>query len=819
MRSLTIRPTRQIKWWLLMLCVLLLRTDANAAAPAWLSSMLKSKKPVAQQPDRVPNLSVQPVLVDPVVGTLGAPNGTDVGRGRAVRAAVPPASETRRSAVQPVGATIDPPAVGALPGRLVASTTPPSQAVQPRSLRSRTTDEYLRSVLNKVNANPSARGQFVARFPELRSDFSRTDLSREKLTQPPARTGTSASSLAGWLAGNAAGKKRAAPTVSKAVASANTGSENAAASSVQVGHEGDVGGPSVAEGANSPLAGAPGDFSTEQALAELQDRKHEPVVPEKYRNVTIDGVPKDARIMYVKDRVVRPAVPVVSPVQSELGDRVESITPPAAFPQNDPSALARAAETVTGSPAPLSDAAQSSAWGTSALGTPVLDASSLGMVPGSPLASNASPEIMKRNSTLAGAGATENLLANPSLSAASGSSTIGQKMQTYSISPQAIASQSLAPHAVSPAMIGSQVMASPVQMQGPRGAVPSITLPVSPGTRPISLTPEQLRQLPVGTRIVPASPAAAQTLRHVTSSGATAINPSAGNENSQTSLVSKQLDYAFQLCDENVVQAEIEFIETLRYIAKAHDHAEGMVTYGEALDRGLLTLREAEQVHAALEDEDEDAAIELASSLQSEVSQSYSEGKIATSEVMNAYYLYAQHSLMIALGKQSLGSQALYGWGQLCSQRSQSIAYNEAVERHKAEALLLASLEADKNNWRSYNELGIIHARNREYAKSERAFRRSLAIQPNNETYSNIAMVFDQQGKRSQAREARSKRSATPMIARSPGSGNAAQVNAEKPVQEETRRDKVLRFVDRLMGNDGAYQDEYATDDGIVIEP
>ena len=243
-----------------------------------------------------------------------------------------------------------------------------------------------------------------------------------------------------------------------------------------------------------------------------------------------------------------------------------------------------------------------------------------------------------------------------------------------------------------------------------------------------------------------------------------------------------------------------------------------MNTYGPTLERGLLTLREAEVIQTILSEQGEEAAIQRAHSLQSDVSQSFSNGKIAGSEVMDAYHLYARHSMMIAIGEQSLGSQALYGWGQLCSTRAQTDAYEKTVETGKAQTLLAASLEADQQNWRAHNELGVIHARNGDYDKSEKALRRSLAIQPRNETYNNIAMVLDQQGEGSLASEARSRGERSTLAGTSSRVGSA-QVGAEQPLPEESRRDKVRKFVDRLMGTDSQYANSYEDDDGIPVAP
>ncbi len=209
----------------------------------------------------------------------------------------------------------------------------------------------------------------------------------------------------------------------------------------------------------------------------------------------------------------------------------------------------------------------------------------------------------------------------------------------------------------------------------------------------------------------------------------------------------QHLKSGFEIIKVDSERAEEEFIAALTQIAHARDQAGSTRIYSEALDNAITAMWEADEFARVLENQGEEVAMTLANDFRTQVGRSLKRGRIAPHEAVFTYQTYARQSLAIALGKDSIGSQGLYGMARLFRLQAEQDPQTAVMANMKAMTFLLASAAVDSKNWKTTNELGVLFASEGDLRRAENALRRSIDVRPTTQAWNNLARIYDRQGK------------------------------------------------------------------------
>lgn len=190
-----------------------------------------------------------------------------------------------------------------------------------------------------------------------------------------------------------------------------------------------------------------------------------------------------------------------------------------------------------------------------------------------------------------------------------------------------------------------------------------------------------------------------------------------------------------------------EFFSALKVIAQANDSVAQSNTFSKSLAQAVLAMREAKDfVNPNVEAQ---MVVEVSGITESHRSNivSPTESKTTTpTQAMLKYFAFAQQKLDEAGGRNPVTAEALYCLGKLHTAASANRSVPKKSDVAKAITFHRAALQANKNNHRSANELGVLMAKTGQLAQATSYFKQSLISNPTPQTWQNLAKVHERLG-------------------------------------------------------------------------
>lgn len=191
--------------------------------------------------------------------------------------------------------------------------------------------------------------------------------------------------------------------------------------------------------------------------------------------------------------------------------------------------------------------------------------------------------------------------------------------------------------------------------------------------------------------------------------------------------------------------ARQEFFGALGVIARGNDLQTGGNAHTTALSRAMRALREVQDF--AVRNAETQIGMNVSEILETHQTHiiSANEAAIMTPvEAMQRYFTFAHQQLDFAGGSNVVVAEALFCLGKLhtvmAKHQPETLDVAQAIVFHRA------ALSSDAQNYRSFNELGVLLARSGQLTEAESLFKKSLQIRPAPETWQNLAKTHDRQG-------------------------------------------------------------------------
>jgi tetratricopeptide (TPR) repeat protein len=199
--------------------------------------------------------------------------------------------------------------------------------------------------------------------------------------------------------------------------------------------------------------------------------------------------------------------------------------------------------------------------------------------------------------------------------------------------------------------------------------------------------------------------------------------------------------------------ARREFTTAVKLIAQANDVEHGTRQYTRAAIAGFQALKEANDLLAPAETLGDLSVAAIVGGHKTKVLDEVEMEDMPPSVAAGYYYDYAREQLATAIGRQTVGSIALYGLGKIIVIGAGASA-QQLEFTGPAMALYQASLAAEPDNYRAAHELGVLlaGAGQLEMARELLAQSASRAAQPM--IYRNLATVHSRMGDRQSAAQA-----------------------------------------------------------------
>ena len=207
------------------------------------------------------------------------------------------------------------------------------------------------------------------------------------------------------------------------------------------------------------------------------------------------------------------------------------------------------------------------------------------------------------------------------------------------------------------------------------------------------------------------------------------------------------VEQGLYLLETSPEQAEEELMSALRVVAKSRDKATGTRIHVKSLHDAVTALWEADELHEAYTNHGKEYALEVASEFTTMVGKSVTRKMVDLDSSLQTYHNYARQALIIAIGQEPAGSEALYGMGRLFQVAARENPVAAEIENAKAKSFLLTSAAANTRNWKSTNELGVMFAREGKLVQATNAFKRSILAKPTPEAWQNLATIYEKQNK------------------------------------------------------------------------
>ncbi len=157
------------------------------------------------------------------------------------------------------------------------------------------------------------------------------------------------------------------------------------------------------------------------------------------------------------------------------------------------------------------------------------------------------------------------------------------------------------------------------------------------------------------------------------------------------------VERGWALLAQNHPAAECEFMRALICIAKLRNVEQNSHLFSQSLANGIAALWEADELYQALATSDVETALQIAQDFTTPVGRALQSGQLAAAEATDTYLAYARQSIVVAVGKHRLSTEALQGLGRtyaLAGGQSDALASHR---QQKSKALLLAAQAAEVN--------------------------------------------------------------------------------------------------------------------------
>ena len=328
------------------------------------------------------------------------------------------------------------------------------------------------------------------------------------------------------------------------------------------------------------------------------------------------------------------------------------------------------------------------------------------------------------------------------------------KTPAAAVAPEtrSLARAEISPAPAAPADLVAAAPEAPVAEPAiPEAAAPVPPLPVAVAPAPVAAAP----QAPVAVATQPAAAAPA------------AISPSvplpqvAGMRSPAMVATLAQADgrvrHAIQLAEKGAMYASRkEFTAVLTMIAQAHDVERGTRQHSQAVSAGLLALKEAHDFVAPTSAEID--VVRLVAGHRTPVLKQLNVSDLPPTLAAQYYYSYAKEHLAAGVGRETVGSIALYGLAKIliagAGHNAQQLEFTGP-----AIALYQAALISEPQNFRAAHELGVLLAGSGQLEMAREMLMGSVAQAPQPIMYQNLAVVHSRLGEPQLAREAQQKAS------------------------------------------------------------
>ena len=193
--------------------------------------------------------------------------------------------------------------------------------------------------------------------------------------------------------------------------------------------------------------------------------------------------------------------------------------------------------------------------------------------------------------------------------------------------------------------------------------------------------------------------------------------------------------------------ARQEFYSSLRILAQSHDKQLGGTNYTQALRKGILAIKEAQDF--IVTDTEAQIGLSVPNVIETHstkiISAESAQGMTAI-EAAQRYFSYASHQLSRCGGQNVVAAEALYCLGKLHSVQAKSGTISSKLDLAKSMIFHQAAISADGSNFRSLNELGVLYANNGRFEESKQMLKRSLRIKALPQAWQNLSVIHQRMG-------------------------------------------------------------------------
>jgi hypothetical protein len=215
----------------------------------------------------------------------------------------------------------------------------------------------------------------------------------------------------------------------------------------------------------------------------------------------------------------------------------------------------------------------------------------------------------------------------------------------------------------------------------------------------------------------------------------------------------ERVRHAIQLAEKGAMYASRkEFTAAISAIAQAHDVEHSTRQYSHAAAAGFQALKEASEFNAPGEVD----VRRLVAAHKTPVLKQFDVSDLPPTLAAQHYYNYAKEQLAIGVGRETVGSIALYGMAKLiiagAGANSQQLEYTGP-----AMALYQAALICEPQNFRAAHELGVLLAGSGQLELAREMLMGSVASSPQPVMLKNLAVVHSRLGEPQLAAEAQQK--------------------------------------------------------------
>ena len=193
--------------------------------------------------------------------------------------------------------------------------------------------------------------------------------------------------------------------------------------------------------------------------------------------------------------------------------------------------------------------------------------------------------------------------------------------------------------------------------------------------------------------------------------------------------------------------ARQEFYGSLRILAQAHDTQAGGTGYTRALREGIIALKEAEDF--SVSDTESQIGLSVGAIIEGHETKLISNqeaSQMTAIGAMQRYFSFASNQLRVATGQNVVAAEALYCLGKLHTVQAKFGRNSSKLDFAKAIVFHQTALSADRSNYRSANELGVLFANSGRMDESQKLLKQSLLIQQMPEAWKNLAVVHQRAG-------------------------------------------------------------------------